>query len=211
MEKIPFRESGAVPSDSPEAGWRIGLPVLSTDAITLRELRGSDAPMLLAMLGAEEVSRYIAPPPATVEGFEQCIAWTHQERAAGRQLCFGVVPKGMEEAIGYFLVRQMEPDFATAECRFALGSPYWGTGAFIDSARLVIDFSFGTIGVHRIEVRTPVKNGRANGALRKIGAAQEGVLRQSFLRNGLYLDQALWAVVDTDWHLAIQPAAPPVH
>ena len=211
MEKIPFRESGAVTSDAPEAEWRSGLPVLSTDALTLRELRGSDAPMLLAMLGAEEVSRYIAPPPATVEGFEQCIAWTHQERAAGRQLCFGVVPKGMEEAIGYFLVRQMEPDFATAECRFALGSPYWGTGAFIDSARLVIDFSFGTIGVHRIEVRTPVKNGRANGALRKIGAAQEGVLRQSFLRNGEYLDQALWAVVDTDWHLAIEPAAPPVH
>ena len=212
MEKIPFRESGAVISDAPEAGWRIGLPVLSTDAITLRELRGSDAPMLLAMLGAEEVSRYIAPPPATIEGFEQCIAWTHQERAAGRQLCFGVVPKGMEEAIGYFLVRQMEPDFATAECRFALGSPYWGTGAFVDGARLVIDFSFGIIGVHRIEVRTPVKNGRANGALRKIGAAQEGVLRQSFLRNGEYLDQALWAVVDTDWHLpAPEPTAPPVH
>ena len=211
MEKIPFRESGAVISDAPEAGWRIGLPVLSTEAITLRELRGSDAPMLLAMLGAEEVSRFIAPPPATIEGFEQCIAWTHQERAAGRQLCFGVVPKGMEEAIGYFLVRQMEPDFATAECRFALGSPYWGTGAFVESARLVIDFSFGTIGVHRIEVRTPVKNGRANGALRKIGAAQEGVLRQSFLRNGEYLDQALWAVVDTDWQLAIEPAPPPVH
>ena len=199
MEKIPFRESGAVLSDILEAGWRRTLPTLSTDAITLRELRASDAPTLVAMLATEEVGRFISQPPATIEGFEQCIAWTHRERAAGRQFCYGVVPRGMDDAIGFFLIRQMEPDFATAEWRFALGSPYWGTGVFVDSARLVMDFAFGIVGVHRMEARTPVKNGRGNGALRKIGSAQEGVLRRSFQSKGEYLDQVLWAVVDTEW------------
>ncbi len=33
--------------------------------------------------------------------------------------------------------------------------------------------------------------GRGNGALRKVGGSCEGVLRQSFLRNGEYLDQNL--------------------
>ena len=200
MEKIPFRESGAVLSDLFEAGWRSNLPTLSTDTIVLRELRASDAPTLLAMLATEEVGRFIPQPPSTIEGFEQCVAWTHRERAAGRQFCYGVVPRGMEDAIGFFLVRQMEPDFATAEWRFALGSPYWGTGVFVDSARLVMDFSFGTVGIHRLEARTPVKNGRGNGALRKIGSAQEGVLRRSFQANGEFLDQVLWAVIDTDAH-----------
>jgi [ribosomal protein S5]-alanine N-acetyltransferase len=200
MEKIPFRESGAVLSDLFEPGWRSDLPTLSTDTVTLRELRTSDAPMLFAMLATEEVGRFIPQPPSTVEGFEQCVAWTHRERAAGRQFCYGVVPNGMDDAVGFFLVRQMEPDFATAEWRFALGSPYWGTGVFVDSARLVMDFSFGTVGVHRIEARTPVKNGRGNGALRKIGSAQEGVLRRSFQLNGEFLDQVLWAVIDTDSH-----------
>jgi RimJ/RimL family protein N-acetyltransferase len=28
---------------------------------------------------------------------------------------------------------------------------------------------------------------------------QEGVLRKSFLKNGEYLDQALWTILDDDW------------
>ena len=42
-------------------------------------------------------------------------------------------------------------------------------------------------------------NGRCNGALAKIGAVKEGVLRKSFLRNGEYLDQALWSMVREEW------------
>ena len=77
--------------------------------VTLRELRLSDAPSLLAMLSTEEVSRFISPPPTTVEGFERFIAWTHRERAAGNYVCFAVVPHGMDTAIGIFQVRQLEP------------------------------------------------------------------------------------------------------
>jgi hypothetical protein len=46
----------------------------------MRELRREDAPTLLAMLTTEEVSRFITPPPTTVEGYERFIAWTHRER-----------------------------------------------------------------------------------------------------------------------------------
>ncbi len=43
------------------------------------------------------------------------------------------------------------------------------------------------------------RSGRGNGALLKVGAVQEGVLRKSFLRNGEYLDQVLYAIVEDDW------------
>jgi RimJ/RimL family protein N-acetyltransferase len=49
-----------------------------------------------------------------------------------------------------------------------------------------------------MEARAAVENGRGNNALRKIGAVQEGILRKSFLRNGRYLDQALWAILPED-------------
>jgi RimJ/RimL family protein N-acetyltransferase len=62
----------------------------------------------------------------------------------------------------------------------------------------MIDFAFDVIGVHRLEARAAVENGRGNSALRKIGAVQEGVLRKSFLRNGRFLDQALWAILPED-------------
>lgn len=48
-------------------------------------------------------------------------------------------------------------------------------------------------------------NGRGNGALRKIGAVQEGLLRRSFLRNGQYHDQVLWGILVDDWRLQRLP------
>ena len=50
-----------------------------------------------------------------------------------------------------------------------------------------------------MEARASIRNGRGNGALRKLGAVQEGVLRKSFYRNGEYHDQALWTILDEDW------------
>jgi ribosomal-protein-alanine N-acetyltransferase len=181
--------------------WRQALPVLTSETITLRELRASDAPSLLAMLSTEEVSRFISPPPTTVEGFERFIAWTQRERAAGNYVCFGIVPHGMDHAIGLFQVRQLEPGFSTAEWGFCMASEFWGTGIFVEGARRVIDFAFETVGVHRLEARAAVKNGRGNGALRKIGAVQEGILRKSFLRHGEYLDQILWTILDCEWQI----------
>jgi ribosomal-protein-serine acetyltransferase len=70
---------------------------------------------------------------------------------------------------------------------------------FQEGAELALDFAFETLGAHRLEARAAIKNGRGNGALRKLGAVQEGVLRQSFLRGGQYLDQALYAIVEDDW------------
>ena len=37
------------------------------------------------------------------------------------------------------------------------------------------------------------------GALCKLGASPEGVLQNSFLKNGRYHDQLLWAIVESEW------------
>ena len=219
MEKMPYREqldieaatAGGAPWQAVSSDWRTGLPLLCGRQVTLRELRLSDAPSLLAMLTTEEVTRFISPPPTTVEGFERFILWTHRQRAQGAYVCFAVVPEGYEDAVGLFQVRQLEPGFGTAEWGFALGSPFWGTGVFPEAARLVVDFVFETIGTHRLEARAAVANGRGNGALRKLSAVQEGILRKSLFRHGLYLDQLLWTILDEDWRLARTGWRPRVH
>ncbi|HYE86023.1 MAG TPA: GNAT family protein [Vicinamibacterales bacterium] len=181
--------------------WRTGLPVLAGTCFTMRELRLDDAPSLLAMLTTDEVSRFISPPPTTVEGFERFIEWTRREREAGHYACFAIVPDGMQTAVGIFQLRGLDAMFATAEWGFALGAQFWGTGLFAEGARLVVDFAFDVIGANRLEARAAVANGRGNGALRKIGAVQEGVLRQSFLRHGVRHDQVLWGILAADWRL----------
>ncbi len=165
-------------------------------------------PSLLAMLSTEEVSRFISPPPTTVEGFERFIAWTHRERVAGNYVCFGIVPEGLDAAIGLFQVRSLQPGFGTAEWGFAMGSAFWGTGLFVAAATLVVNFAVDVLGVQRLEARAVVANGRGNGALRKIGAVQEGVLRRSFLRRGHYHDQVLWSILAADWQPATRGGTP---
>lgn len=199
----------AAGADIPD--WRAGLPLLYGDGVVLRELRLSDAPSLMAMVAAEEVARFISPPPTSVESFERFIAWTHRERQAGNYVCFAVVPKGMTAAVGLFQVKALEFGFATGEWGFAIGSGFWGTGAFVEAARLTLDFAFDTMGVHRLEARASVSNGRGNGALRKIGAVQEGVLRRSFHRSGRYHDQIMWAILAEDWRLQRLDQRPRVH
>ena len=192
--------TSAVSSPAVSSDWRRSLPVLEAEGITLRELRQSDAESLLALLTTEEVTRFISPPPSTVEGFRRFIAWADAERQAGRYACFAVVPEGCDTAVGLFQVRQLDPKFSTGEWGFAIGSAFWGSGLFSRGAELVLEFAFNVIGVHRLEARAAVENGRGNGALQKVGAIREGTLRKSFLRGGKYRDQALWAIIAEDWY-----------
>jgi ribosomal-protein-alanine N-acetyltransferase len=213
MEKMPYSSELDLQVIQPSVGqvvssdWQRKLPVLTGEHITLRELRASDAPSLFSLLTTEEVARFISPPPSTVEGFERFIAWTLRQRTAGTYACFAVTLKGFDTAIGIFQVRETEPGFGTAEWGFAIGSPFWGSGVFEEGAQLILEFAFDTLAVHRLEARAAVKNGRGTGALLKVGAVPEGVLRKSFLRNGEYLDQVLYAIVEDDWRTSRHTSA----
>jgi len=167
--------------------------------VSLREMRPSDAAALFVALSTEQVSRFLSPPPSTVEGFEAFIMWAKRQRASGQYVCFAVVPHGSDVPVGIFQVRSLEPAFGTSEWGFALAEEFWGSGVFMDGAKLVVSFAFDVLGARRLEARAAVKNGRGLGALRKIGAVQEGVLRRSLLRNGEQLDQILWTLLADEW------------
>jgi RimJ/RimL family protein N-acetyltransferase len=219
-EKVPFQLvpelGGSAPSTTPEpeasqGDWRQGLPVLANQVVTLRELQVSDAASLFAMLSTDEVRRYMTPPPSDIAGFERFISWARAERAAGRYLCYAVVPAGYDTPVGIFQVRQLDPAFTMGEWGAALGSQFWGTGLFEASARLVMDFLFGVLGIHRLEARAAVQNGRANGAARKIGAVPEGVARRGLKCRGQYHDQLMWSILAEDWLQSKQEQRPVVH
>jgi RimJ/RimL family protein N-acetyltransferase len=171
----------------------------------LRELRDGDAAALVAALASEQVGRFLSTPPQTVDRFERFIAWTARERAAGRYICFAVVAPGEDNAVGLIQIRQLEPTFAVAEWGFALHPKHWGTGLLQAAARMAIDFAFMCVGIHRLEARSVVANGRGSGALRKLGATPEAVLRKSFQKNGEFVDQMLWAIVASEWRPSTQP------
>jgi RimJ/RimL family protein N-acetyltransferase len=186
-------------ADPPDTNWRSAVPVLACDGLTLREIVHDDALPLLDMLATKDVSRFMSPMPPTLASFGRFVKWIHQQRTAGQCVAFVVVPPGFTSPVGVFQMRSLEPGFQTGEWGFALGSPFWGSGLFASAARLVLDFAFTTVGVRRLEARACAENRRGNGALRKLGATPEGVLRRSFLWEGDYHDQVLWSILDCDW------------
>jgi [ribosomal protein S5]-alanine N-acetyltransferase len=222
MEKMPFHDHAEVPDVVSRASvaeiapgtidWREGLPTLTGSLVTLRELRESDARSLFLAMTSDEVTRFISPPPATVEGFEKFIAWTHRQRSAGQYVCFAIVPRGSDAAVGLFQIRSLDASFGTAEWGFAMASEFWGTGVFGAGARLAISFAFIALGAHRLEARSSLANGRGNEALRKLGAVREGILRKSFLRHGEFHDQALWTLLAEEWLDTLETnASPRIH
>ena len=175
MEKMPYRQELDV--HFPQRTIDPVITTITTDwrrgAAGARQARRSRfvscAPRmrrsLCALLTTEEVSRFISPPPTTV-GRLRAVHRLDAAAAAGRRVyaCFAVTVDSTDTAIGIFQLRELEPGFGTAEWGFAIGSAYWGTGVFQEGAELMVKFAFEVVGVHRLEARAAVKNGRGNGA-----------------------------------------------
>jgi len=179
--------------------WTHTVERLHGEVVDVREVIDADAAALFEMLCDPQVAAYMSPPPPSVEAFRGFIAWAQRQRTLGQSICFGIVPPGLESAVGIIQVRAQEPTWFTAEWGFAIGVAFWSTGAFFDAANLVAEHAFQRLGVHRLEARAVVTNGRGNGVLQKIGARPEGALASAFARNGRYDPQFLWGLHVDDW------------
>ena len=178
--------------------WRTRLPVLTGKLVTLRELTSRDAPSLFEFLTDPAVTQHMSAPPPTLDAFAGFIAWTQRQRADGKSVCFGIVPHGLQQAVGIVQVRSLDTDFL-ADWGFAIGQSFWSTGAFAEAAELVVQFAFDTLGVHRLEARAAKENGRGNGALQRLGANAEAELNRSFKREDKYGSQLLWSLSADEW------------
>ena len=188
--------------------WWSGLPDLAGERLTLRELRTSDAATLFREVTLPEVKRFMWAPPPSVAAFERFIEWSHTERATGKYICYGVILHGEDHACGVLELRQLQPGFLRGELGFTVTPALWGTGVFSEAAHLLLTFAFDVVKVHRVEARATIDNDRGNAALRKLGAHREGTLKEAFWRDDRWVDQYLWALLDTRWRRPADDSSP---
>lgn len=191
--------------------WKRELPVLTSRSVTLREPAAGDLGPLFDLLSLADASRFGIDEPVTELAVHEFIERVCRQRAAGSAFAFAITPGASRSLIGLVHVKQLDLAFEAAEWDATLVPSARGTGAFLEAARLVGSFTFGTVGANRIEARVVLQNGRANGALRKLGAVQEGVLRRSLHRGSEYLDQVLWSLLKDDWGEHWVSTSPRVH
>lgn len=191
--------------------WREELPVLASRLVTLREPTTADLRPLMDLLLLADASRFGIDEPMNELAVRQMLDRVAHERSAGIAFTYAVTVSTTRNLAGLVQVRQIDLSWESADWECTLAPSWRGTGAFLETARLVGSFAFGTVGVHRLESRVLVQNGRANGALRKLGAVQEGILRESARRGTEYVDQVLWSVLKEDWGDHWVSTAPRVH
>ncbi len=202
----------AVPPAPSDINWREMLPTLSSTLVTLREPTDADALPLLTALSASDLAQVTSDaPPMTEAGLQSLITTMTAKRTQGAEAWWVVVPRESGAPVGVIRVRSLDHGFTMVEGTAAIAEEFRGTHVFQDAARLVLGCLFRTMQVHRAEFRTEVRNARANGALRKLGATQEGLLRRAVQRDGEFIDQVLWSVVATDWNSPRAATHPRVH
>ena len=191
--------------------WRAELPVLAGRLVTLREPTAHDLTALFDLLSTSDATRFGLDEPVTEFAVQQLIDRAARDRAAGTAFTYVILLSAARALAGVIQVRQLDPTFEAAEWECTLAASSRGSGVFLEGARLAGSLAFGTVGAHRLEARVLLQNGRANGALRKLGAVQEGVLRRSARRRGEYVDQVLWSMLKEDWGDHWMSTAPRVH
>ena len=191
--------------------WRSQLPFLNGRSVALREPATQDADAVVGLLSLGDATRFGFDEPMSEIGAREVIERFKRDRASGLAFTYLIILSASRSIVGLIQVRQLDAAFETAEWECTVDPSSRGTGVFLEAARLVGSFVFGAVGTHRLEARVLLQNGRAHGALRKLGAVQEGVLRRSRRRNGEYFDQVLWSLLKEDWGDHWASTEPRVH
>ncbi len=188
-------------SGAPTVDWRLGLPVLRSDRVSLREPVLSDAPVLFRELCVPEVCEYVAPPPSAVEGVERMIAKGIERRQVGQAFSFGIQPAGSGELAGILQFVSSRDHLSHAampavwELGFALSSRYWGAGLICEAVTLALGFAFQQVGLEAVEAWVIAENRRANRALEKLGGVSVAKPNTQ-APDGRTADFVLWTLRD---------------
>ena len=196
---------------SNRTGWRTELPLLKGPTVTLREPRPEDVGSVVDLLATSDGSRFGLDGESSDLAAAQLIDRARAERSHGQSFTYLIALTSAKQVVGLIQVRSLDPVFETAEWEATLLPSARGAGLFMEAARLMGAFTFGTLGANRIESRVLLQNGRGNGVLRKLGAVQEGVLRRALRHKGRYFDVVLWSLLKEDWGQPWMSAAPRVH
>ena len=129
------------------------------------------------------------------------LAKAFAERQTGRQYPFAIVHKPSGRVAGTTRYMNIEP----AHRRREIGSTWLAastqrTAVNTEAKFLLLRHAFEDLSCIRVEFVTDVLNLPSRAALVRIGAVQEGVIRNHMVMpGGRYRDSALYSIVEAEW------------
>jgi N-acetyltransferase len=140
----------------------------------------------------------IVPRPADMDSW---IESAHTQRQAGRALPFAVIRRRDDRIVGSTRYMNVEE----SQRRLEIGTT-WYASAVQRSAlnteckRLLLGHAFEALGCLAVEFRTHWFNQRSREAIARLGAKQDGVLRNhQRLPDGSLRDTVVFSIIESEW------------
>ncbi|MBI2385549.1 MAG: GNAT family N-acetyltransferase [Elusimicrobia bacterium] len=104
------------------------------------------------------------------------------------------------EFIGYGIIAHV--DRYNRRCRLSVvigEKREWGKGFASEALRAAIDYSFTTLGMNRIGAEIYAVNERSIRLFERLGFKREGAVRESVLKNGVFVDEYVYGLLRREW------------
>lgn len=169
------------------------------ECVFLRPLRRSDVEAFARWYGDARVTQCLGMPPLTRAKAEDLFRQVLHE---ANSVYLAIVTQEDEQVIGYvFLTDIMQRHRVAREFGIVIGDPaQWNHGYGTDATRLIIEYGFHQLHLHRIQLKVLDTNARALHVYRNVGFSEEGVQREARYVNGAYHDVVMMGLLEVEWH-----------
>lgn len=119
--------------------------------------------------------------------------WSRNDSAAGAGFCAETLEG---ELIGHVTLWGADVRNRCATFAIVIGPEHQSKGLGTEVTRLMTQYGFAELGLHRIELQVNADNSRAVAAYRRAGFEQEGLLKSKLYYAGQFHDQVMMAVLN---------------
>ncbi len=127
------------------------------------------------------------------------IEQSHQQLNNQEGLALAIVLNN--KIIGGMGMHKWEPDIKRAQIGYWITAPYEGRGIISKALNKFIAYLFEQLPLNKIEIHFVAANKRSAGVAAKLGFTIEGVIRQSFVRNGITEDLVVLGLLKSEWKI----------
>ena len=177
---------------------------LITERLILREFRADDWPAVLDYQRDPRYLRFYEWTDRTPEAAQEFVHMFlgYQRETPRRKFQLVVALKANGQLIGNCGVRLPAIDAHEGEIGYELAPDHWGHGYATEAARAMVDFAFGSFGLHRLAAWCIADNAGSARVLQKLGMQLEGRLREKEYFKGRWWDSLVFGLLRREWEQA---------
>ncbi|MGI9604079.1 MAG: GNAT family N-acetyltransferase [Acidimicrobiales bacterium] len=175
--------------------------VIEGERVWLREFDRGDAHAVQQWTGDDDVVRFVPLDRTDDQSVVSYLAGLIAESGAAERegYTLAIVERSSGEVVGAVALTIDSRRHRRGEVGYLLRRDRWGHGLASEAARLVVDFGFSDLGLHRVWAVCDPVNEASIRVLTKLGMRREGLLRDDLLIDGRWRDSELFAVLAGDW------------